>query len=138
MIIVAIAEDDGEIAEHLGHCKAIHFYRTENGKILDEEKVICTGQGHEYMLALLVERKAQVLVCNSIGKPAVEGLEKRNVEIFPALVGDVREAILEYLDGSLPKVPVEHLFHSCCHHGQGEEEGCHCHCCHDEGHCQED
>lgn len=127
MITVAIAEDDGEIAQHLGKSKAIHLYQVEDGKILKESILPCTEKGHEYMLALLKENKVQVLICNGLGKPVVEVLEKDKVALYPALVGDVHEAILEYLDGSLPKVSTERLFHSCC-----QEGGCHCHCCHEE------
>ena len=120
-MIIAIPEEEGEIAEHLGKAKTIHFFEIEDGKILKDEIVPCTGQGHEYMLALLSEKKAGVLICGNLGT---------------ALMGDVNEAVYEYLDGSLPKVPLEHLLGGhCCHHHH-EEEGCHCHCgCHEEDDC---
>ena len=52
------------------------------------------------------------------------------------LVTDGQVPVYEYLDGSLPKVPLEHLLGGhCCHHHH-EEEGCHCHCgCHEGDDC---
>ena len=136
MTKIAIAEDAGEIAEHLGKAPAIHFFDLEDGKIVGDELVECSGQGHEYMLSLLDEKKADVLVCGNLGKPAIDGLLARKVTIYPALMGDVKEAVYEYLDGSLPQVPVQHLVngHSCCHHHAEEEESCHC-CCQDADGC---
>lgn len=133
---IAIPEEEGEIAEHLGKTKTIHFFEIEDGKILKDEIVPCTGQGHEYMLALLSEKKAGVLICGNLGKPAIDGLLERKVDLYPALMGDVNEAVYEYLDGSLPKVPIEHLLGGhCCHHHH-EEEDCHCHCgCHEGDDC---
>lgn len=124
---IAIAEDDGEIAEHLGKAKTMHFFDIEEGKILKDEKVPCTGEGHEYILSLLDRQKAEVLICGNLGKPAIDGLLERGIDIYPALVGDVQEGAIEYADGSLPKVSVEYLLHlHCCHHH--EEGDC---CCHD-------
>ena len=54
-MILAIAEDNKMIADHLGHCKGIHFYEIEEGKIVKDELIPCTGEGHEYMLSLLKE-----------------------------------------------------------------------------------
>lgn len=134
-MILAVAEEDGEIAEHLGKAKTIRLFDIEDGKIVREESVPCLGEGHTYMLRLLKERNVGALVCGNLGKPAIEGLLEAKVDIYPALMGDVKEAAYEYLDGSLPKVPVEHLLSGhCCHH-HPEEEGCGC-CCH--GGCEEE
>lgn len=131
-MILAIAEDEKMIADHLGHCKSIHFFEISERKVVKDEIVPCTGEGHEYMLRLLKEHKANALVCGRLGKPAIEALLRDGVEIFPALMGDVQEAAKEYLEGTLPQVPVEHLMHACDHHGH--EEG---HCCCHHGHCEE-
>lgn len=131
-MVLAIAEDNKMIADHLGHCKGIHFYEIEEGKIVKDELIPCTGEGHEYMLSLLKEHKTNVLVCGKLGKPAIEALQKEKVEIFPILMGEVEEAAQEYLEGTLPQVPVEHLLHACDHHnGEG-------HCCCHHGHCEEE
>lgn len=126
-MILAIAEENEEIADHLGRAPFLHFYRIEEGKIVEDEKVACLEEGHEEKLRLIREHHAQALVCGRIGKKAIEELQKDKVEIYPALMGDVEEAALEYSDHSLPQVPIEHLLHACSHHGA--EEG-HCCCCH--------
>lgn len=56
------------------------------------------------------------VICGGIGMPAIEGMQKKDVEIYTSISGDADEAVKKYLSGDLPHIIKGHT------HGAG---GCH-------------
>ena len=113
---IAIPYDNGSIDQHFGHAAQYKIYDVENGAITASRVIEDEGEGHARKIATMLGLRVTTVICGGIGMPAIEGMQKKGIEIYTSISGDADEAVKQYLAGGLPHIVKGHT------HGAG---GCH-------------
>jgi predicted Fe-Mo cluster-binding NifX family protein len=100
-MIVAIASEEGNVAQHFGHCEGFYIYNIQNDNIVD--KTFMANPGHQPGLlpALLNERNANVVIAGGMGSGAIELFNANQIDVITGASGDVENTLWKYLSGSL-------------------------------------
>lgn len=117
MMKIAVASEDGKVAEHFGHCSEFMIYKTEDGKIVKEETVANPGHKPGFLPNFLADRGVKVIISGGMGSGALEIFNDRDVEVVVGTTGKAKEAVEKYLRGDLEStgsVCHEHVHHDEC------------------------
>lgn len=98
---VAIPYNDGEIDMHFGKAKKFKIFKIADLTLMGEEMVDAEGAGHEATVDLLYKKGVEIVICGGIGEQAVAGLAAKGIDVFSGASGDVDQAILDFIDGTL-------------------------------------
>ncbi len=119
VIAVTYDKETGGIGRHFGHADFFKLYEAEDGKILDSAVVAPFGQGHDAVVATMLDYSVSLVICDSIGEGAMEGLAQAGIAVCPQVTMDPDDAVAAFFAGELPIATVA----SCdCH--DGGDGGC--------------
>ena len=121
---IAVPFDNGNVNPHVGNSAAFKFFEVKNKKIVSSEIVPTGGVTHHALIAWLIAKNPEVLLCDSVGAPAVEAFAQKGIAVFPGVTGPVDAAVASFLDGAL-KCTVDPSSKSCASE-KGTEHSCGC------------
>ncbi|NLM14822.1 MAG: dinitrogenase iron-molybdenum cofactor [Clostridiaceae bacterium] len=101
MIKIAVASDNGMVAEHFGHCEGFEVFDVENKQIVKSETVANPGHRPGFLPNFLADRGVNVIISGGMGPGAVEIFNQRNIEVIIGAKGNAEEAAEAYLQGTL-------------------------------------
>lgn len=130
---IAVTYEDGAIFQHFGHTQQFKVYDAENGKVVSAQVVDTNGQGHGALAGFLFNGGVDVLICGGIGGGAINALAQAGIDLYPGIEGSADMAVMQYLNGVLPKRTDVHCSHHDHEHGEGHscgDHGCGSHGCH--------
>lgn len=110
---------DAPIGEHFGRVPNFTIYNTESEsvEILENSSEHMGGSG--YPAELLGESGIHVLLCQGLGRRAIQMLSSKGIDVFTGVSGTARDAIDSWKSGGISPV--------------GEEDACTRHSFHDHG-----
>ena len=114
---IAVACDNGQVAQHFGHCESFVFFDTEDGAIKTQEAVANPGHKPGFLPNYLADHGAEVILAGGMGGGAVDIFQQRGVEVVTGATGDAVAAVAAYLQGTLKTdgaVCHEHQHHDEC------------------------
>lgn len=118
---IAIATDDGYVAQHFGHCATYTLVEVENNQVAG--KVIIENPGHQpgFLPGFLARYGVCCIIAGGMGQRAQDLFVAQNIEPIVGVTGAVEQVIADYLSGALQSGE------SLCTHRQGEHHcGSHC------------
>ena len=115
MIKIAVANDNGNVTQHFGHCEGFLIYDTDDGKIEKIESIPNPGHKPGFLPNFLNEKGVKVIVSGGMGASAVDIFNDKDIEVIVGVSGEADEAVKAYLKGDLESTG------SVCH--QHEHEG---------------
>jgi predicted Fe-Mo cluster-binding NifX family protein len=101
VIKIAVASDNGMVAEHFGHCEGFEVFDVENKQIVKSETVANPGHRPGFLPNFLADRGVNVIISGGMGPGAVEIFNQRNIEVIIGAKGNAEEAAEAYLQGTL-------------------------------------
>ncbi len=98
---IAIATEDGAVAQHFGKCPEYMLFDVENGKI--EKKTALANPGHEpgVLPGFLASHGVGCIISGGMGPRAIGLFKDNNIKVVTGAEGDVDSVIARYLDGTL-------------------------------------
>lgn len=114
---VAVASENGMVAEHFGHCAGFMIFDAEGQKIVKSEVVANPGHRPGFLPRFLNDLGIDTIIAGGMGGGAVELFNANNIEVIVGVRGDAEKAAKNYLDGSLQStgsVCHEHKHHDTC------------------------
>jgi len=114
---IAVASDNGKVAEHFGHCESFMIFDVKDGEIVKAETVQNPGHRPGFLPNFLADRGVNVIIGGGMGGGAVNIFNERNVEVVVGASGDAETAVSDYLKGDLittGTVCHEHKHHEDC------------------------
>jgi len=123
--IAVISDDEVSISQHFGRAPYYVVLTVEEGKIVDSETrpkaghhtfgaqahpKLAPGERHGYDAGSQAKHRSmadtiadcEALIAGGMGWGAYESLKSYGIRPIITDVGDIREAVLQYLDGNLP------------------------------------
>ena len=118
---IAVACDGKNVSEHFGHCEGFQLFAAENEKVTGSQFYQNPGHKPGFLPNFLNNLGVNTVITGGIGGDAIDIFNEKNIEVISGAVGDAREAVDKYLQGSLKSVGSvchEHKFESTCegHH----------------------
>lgn len=98
---IAVPLEGDLISQHFGRSPEFRFYDVEGGRIVKTETVPSPAAGHTALIGLLVERKADEVICGGIGTGAVNALFEAGIRFTAGAAESPDEAVASLLAGSL-------------------------------------
>ncbi|MDI9468940.1 MAG: NifB/NifX family molybdenum-iron cluster-binding protein [Bacillota bacterium] len=98
---IAVASEQGQVAEHFGHCEAFEVFDSANGQITAVETLANPGHRPGFLPNFLADRGVQVIISGGMGRGAIDIFNDRNIEVIVGAGGAARAAAESYLAGSL-------------------------------------
>ncbi len=98
---IAIATENGQVAEHFGRCPEYTIINIENNKI--KEKTSFQNPGHSPGLIpqLMNEKKVNCMIAGGMGRRAVGFFADFGIKTITGVTGKIDEVIDQYLKGTL-------------------------------------
>lgn len=96
---IAVAHENGQVAQHFGHCAEFLLCTPGADDALTCEVVTLDGTDHEYVAAALWAKDVDVVVCGGIGEGALEALEAQHLLVSAGAEGSAEEAAKSFLRG---------------------------------------
>lgn len=130
---IAVTYENGQVFQHFGHTEQFKIYSVEDGKIASSKVIDTGGSGHEALVGLLSNLKADVLICGGIGGGARMALAQAGIKLLGGVRGNADKAAEAFVSGTLtfdPNARCDHYGHE---HGEGHrcgDHGCGRHNCH--------
>ncbi len=103
-MIVTVATNGKEVAEHFGHCPSFTIFEIQHKKIVGVREVsnpYFTNHKPGDVPKLVASFKTDVLIAGSAGPMAINLLKQENIRIFLGVTGKVRKAVEDYLENKL-------------------------------------
>ncbi len=110
MIAITYDKETNKVFQHFG--KTEYFYLFDI--TTNEEKVVDNGgYSHHELAPYLKSLGVDTLICGGIGNHGVEALASSDIKLIPGVIGDVKDVIKAFKEGSLVGNP--NAMHSCSH-----------------------
>ncbi|MGI6468057.1 MAG: NifB/NifX family molybdenum-iron cluster-binding protein [Syntrophomonadaceae bacterium] len=119
MIKIAVASENGMVAEHFGHCESFTIFDTEKSKIIKSEIIPNPGHRPGFLPNFLYGKGVNVVISGGMGGGAIDIFNEKGIEVIVGARGDARTAVEQYLQGVLEStgsVCHEHQHHGKCGH----------------------
>lgn len=128
VIAVTFDKETGKIGKHFGHADFFKLYEVEDGKIIDSAVVAPFGQGHDAVVATMMDYSVALVICDNIGEGALQGLAEAGIAVCPQVTMDPDEAVAAFFAGELPIQTAAdgscQEGHRCCDAAEGCGSGC--------------
>lgn len=112
-IAITYDKETNTVFQHFGRTEYFYIFDTET----NEEKVIDNGgYSHHDLAPYLKSLGVSILICGGIGSHGVEAVTASGLDLISGAVGDVKDVIKTFKDGSLVGNP--NAMHSCSHEGR--------------------
>jgi len=112
---IAIANLNGNLSEHFGHCESFSVFEIENGKVLRQQNLPNPEHQPGFLPRFLADQGIQTVICSGIGAGALERFQTLNIEVVSGASGSVVAVLTDYLAGKLK--PATKVCHEHQHHG---------------------
>ncbi len=119
MLKIAVASENGMVAEHFGHCEGFEIFDTENNQIIKNEVVANPGHRPGFLPVFLNDRGVNVIISGGMGGGAIAIFNEKQIEVIVGARGGAKIAAEAYLLGTLKStgsVCHEHKHHAECGH----------------------
>ncbi len=113
---IAVAADNGMVAQHFGHCQGFEIFNVENNEIRDRNFVQNPGHKPGFLPNFLGDLGVGVIMAGGMGGGAIDIFNQRGIDVFTGVVGAAQENVEKYLKGQLESTG------SVCHEHQGNCE----------------
>jgi len=90
---IAIASENGMVAQHFGHCPDFTIFEIQSGKIVNTETIPNPGHKPGFLPVFLKDKGADVIVSGGMGQGAVELFNGNNVKVITGAVGNVTDIV---------------------------------------------
>ncbi len=124
MLRIAVTYDAGEIFQHFGRTEQFKLYDVENGKLVSEQIVDTSGNGHGALAGFLKAAQVDTLICGGIGMGARNALNEAGIVLYGGVAGTADAAVESLMKGTLQYDQDIECNHQ-GHHGEGLECGNH-------------
>ncbi len=118
---IAIATDNGQVAQHFGRCMEYTIFDIEKDKIANKTLLPNPGHAPGAIPKFLHEHNCELIIAGGMGRRAQEFFKQFNIDWIIGVQGKVEKIIADYLNNTL--VAGE----SSCTHGEGHGDGTHGH-----------
>lgn len=116
---IAVANANGSVSEHFGHCDGFDMFHIADNKIVKREFFESPEHQPGVLPNFLNDKGAKVVIAGGMGGGAVQIFNEKNIEVVVGASGDAHEAVERYLEGALKSTG------SVCNHNHGDECGGH-------------
>ncbi len=112
-MIIAIATENDQVAQHFGRCPQYTLYKISDG-FISHEKII-QNPGHEpgFLPGFLANMGVKCIIAGGMGPRAQDLFTEENIETCIGVSGSVKNVVQAYLSGELKSGE------SSCDHMQG-------------------
>lgn len=100
-MLIGVAVNGKEIADHFGHCEAFELYKIDDQKIIEVNKIDNPGHRPGFLPAFLAENGINMIIAGGMGKSAMDLFKEHNIEVITGLKGMGKDAVADYLSGKL-------------------------------------
>jgi|SRR5690554_1544159 len=114
---IAVASDDGKVAEHFGHCQCFLLYTTRGQDIVDKEQVPYPGHSPGFLPNFLNDKGANLIISGGMGGGAIRIFDEKGIEVITGARGNTDAVVQDYLKGNLQSsgsVCKDHKFEDQC------------------------
>ncbi len=114
---IAVASENGMVAEHFGHCEGFVIFETEDNQIVKSEVVANPGHRPGFLPNFLSDMGVNIIISGGMGGGAIEIFNEKNIEVIVGARGKAQAAVENYMNGSLKStssVCHEHRYHDEC------------------------
>lgn len=116
--IIAVAMENGQIAEHFGHCDGFTLFTIQNNQLADERFIESPPHKPGLLPVFLKEKGVTAIIAGGMGAGAIDLFRENDIEVVTGIRGDPREAAREFLTGSLISTD-----EACREHAHGDSCG---------------
>ncbi|MDD5222621.1 MAG: iron-sulfur cluster carrier protein MrpORP [bacterium] len=117
---IAIATDDGKVAQHFGRCQKYTLIDVKEGKEIRREMLDCPEHQPGYLPGYLAEEKVTLVIAGGMGPKAQDLFQQQKIGTISGVSGSIDEALQSYLKGTLKGganlCDSEHHEGECDHH----------------------
>lgn len=113
---IAVAVDNGLVAQHFGHCEGFEVFNVENKQIQDNNFVQNPGHKPGFLPNFLGDLGVEVIMAGGMGGGAIEIFNERGIQVLTGITGNSQENVEKFLAGKLQSTG------SVCHEHQGNCE----------------
>lgn len=100
-MIIAVASEVEDVAEHFGHCSNFSIYKIEDEKIVNEESIENPGHKPGFLPRFLHDQGVNVIISGGMGKKAIDIFNENEIEVVVGAGGKSKEAAEMYIKGDL-------------------------------------
>lgn len=98
---IAIATEQGQVAQHFGRCSHYTLFDMEEQKILKKESVANPGHEPGVLPGFLAQHGVQCIIAGGMGQRARALFQARDIETLVGVQGPVEEIAMLYAQGTL-------------------------------------
>jgi len=113
---IAVASDNGRVAEHFGYCQGFMIFEEVNGS-LKQEAVSNPGHRPGFLPNYLNDLGVKAIIAGGMGGGAIEIFNEKGIDVVTGARGSAEGAARQYMEGSLQSsgsVCHEHKHHEEC------------------------
>ncbi len=114
---IAVATENGSVAEHFGRCRSYTLVDITNGEIVGRQTVENPGHEPGRIPRFLKEHGADVVIAGGMGRRAQQLFDQMGIEWVLGVTGSVEDAVESCRAGALEGGD------SLCAHGEGHGDG---------------
>lgn len=98
---IAVATEQGRVAQHFGHCEGFTLFETHDGRI--ESQCFVPSPGHQpgALPVFLKERGVEAVIAGGMGARAQALFDGQGIGVIVGASGDCAQAAAGCLSGSL-------------------------------------
>lgn len=113
---IAVASENGMVAEHFGHCESFNIFKAENNQIVYSESIPNPGHKPGFLPNFLNDMGVNVIISGGMGGGAIEIFNEKGIEVITGAKGDAKAAVELCLQGKLKSAGS--VCHEHQHHGE--------------------
>jgi Mrp family chromosome partitioning ATPase/predicted Fe-Mo cluster-binding NifX family protein len=98
---IAIATDDGQVAQHFGRCQKYTLIDIKDGKETRREMMDCPEHEPGFLPGYLAEKKVNLVIAGGMGGRAQGLFQQNQIGVIAGVSGPIDEALKSYLKGTL-------------------------------------
>ncbi|PKM78219.1 MAG: diguanylate cyclase [Firmicutes bacterium HGW-Firmicutes-15] len=112
---IAMPKDGEMVNQHFGQSKYFLIVSVENQQIVDRKEISSESLQHNHagLSGLFLTEGVSLVITGGIGKPALDALTEKGLEVIKGASGKCEEVLEKYLAGKLDDQNV-----TCNHHGE--------------------
>lgn len=118
MMKIAVATEDGLVAQHFGRCPYYTLFEVTGGRVKGESRIESPGHQPGYLPGYLAELGIDCIIASGMGPRAQNLFEAQGISTVVGASGPARNVAEAYAEGRLQAGP------STCTHQEGPHQGC--------------
>jgi predicted Fe-Mo cluster-binding NifX family protein len=98
---IAIATDNGHVAQHFGHCASYTLVELKDNEVSGKEVIDNPGHQPGFLPPFLARYGVSCIIAGGMGQRAQDLFAAQNIEAIVGVTGTVEQVIADYLAGNL-------------------------------------